>query len=250
MDMRYFAPVPVPDLSGRVILVTGAGQGIGAALVRILHAKGARVFAGIHGDPAEPLPEGVTILPLDVTRQADVDATVARIAPHGLEVLVNNAGSVVPICPLADLAADALTSAFSVNVVGVQRMVAACLPLLRLSGGHILNAGTEAATTPTTGLAAYCTSTAALHMLTRLMAMELAPVKCFLVGIPPTDTAMQGMIREQGRRHISPVPQNALLPVDVPASVLAWLCSDAVGTIDEVLLDVRQDRFTAMMVAR
>ena len=54
--MFNLSPVPVPDLSGRVVLVTGAGKGIGAELVRILVAKGAKVFAGIYpGEAAEAL---------------------------------------------------------------------------------------------------------------------------------------------------------------------------------------------------
>lgn len=247
--MFNLAAVPVPDLTGRTILVTGAGKGIGAALVRILHAKGARVFAGVYAaEPVEPLPLGVTILPLDVTRQADVDAAVGRITDLGrLDVLVNNAGLIAPIGPLADLSSDALAPAFAVNVIGVHRMVTACLPLLRASNGHVVNAGTGAATTPMEGWTAYCTSKAAMHMLTRMMAMELAPMKCFFLGIPPTDTAMQGEIRTAGLNPISQIPQSKLVPADVPASVMAWLCSDAARAVDDVVLDVRQDRFTTMM---
>jgi len=248
--MFNLAPVPVPDLSGRTILVTGAGKGIGAALVRILQAKGAVVYAGVYAaEPDEDLPTGVTVMPLDVTRQADVDAVVARItAEQGrLDVLVNNAGLITPIGPLADLASDALTPAFAVNVIGVHRLCTSCLPLLRASGGTIVNAGTGAATTPMEGWTAYCTSKAAMRMLTQMMAMELAPLKAFFIGIPPTDTAMQGKIRQAGLNPISKIPQDKLVPAEVPASVMAWLCSDAARSVNEVLLDVRQDRFTAMM---
>jgi len=69
----------------------------------------------------------------------------------------------------------------------------------------------------------------------------------FFIGIPPTDTAMQGKIRQAGLNPISKIPQDKLVPAEVPASVMAWLCSDAARSVNEVLLDVRQDRFTAMM---
>ncbi len=247
--MFNLAPIPVPDLAGRTILVTGAGRGIGAELVRILAAHGATVFAGVYGE-AEPLPDAATILPLDVTRQSDVDAAIARITRSGgLDVLVNNAGQITPIGPLATLPSDALTPAFAVNVIGVHRMAVAALPLLRASKGTIVNAGTGAATTAMEGWTAYCTTKAGVHMLTRLLALELAPegIQSFFIGIPPTDTAMQAEIRASGLNPISQIPQEKLVSAQVPASVMAYLCSAQARSIDEVLLDVRQDRFTAMM---
>ena len=161
--MFNLAPVPVPDLSARVVLVTGAGKGIGAELVRILVANGARVYAGVFaGEAAEALPDAATVLTLDVTKQADVEAAIARITAESgrLDVLVNNAGMITPIGPLADLASDALAPAFGVNVIGVHRMAIAALPLLRASKGVIVNAGTGAATTPMEGWTVYCATKA------------------------------------------------------------------------------------------
>lgn len=248
--MFNLAPIPVPDLSGRIVLVTGATRGIGADLVRVLVAQGARVYAGVLGTP-EPLPDAATVLQLDVTRQADVDAAIARVTAEAgrLDVLVNNAGVISPIGPLASLASDSLAPAFAVNVIGVHRMVVAALPLLRASRGTIVNAGTGAATTPMEGWTAYCTSKAGVHMLTRLLALELGPegIQSFFIGIPPTDTAMQAEIRAAGLNPISKIPQDQLVPTAVPASVMAYLCSAEARSIDEVLLDVRQDRFKAMM---
>ncbi len=88
-----------------------------------------------------------------------------------------------------------------------------------------------------------------MQMLTRLMALELAEtgVKFFFLGIPPTDTAMQGTIRASGLNPISQIPQAELVPPQVPASCMAWLCGSAARELNEVLLDVRQDHFTAMM---
>lgn len=248
--MFNLAPVPVPDLSGRVVLVTGAGRGIGAELVRVLVARGARVFAGVY-DETEPLPDAVVQLPLDVTQDRDAAAAVAQIAARGgrLDVLVNNAGLITPIGPLASLPTAALGPAFAVNVMGVHRMVVACLPLLAASRGTVVNAGTGAATTPMEGWTAYCTSKAGVHMLTRMLALELGPkgIASHFIGIPPTDTAMQAEIRAAGLNPISRIPQDQLVPTAVPASVLAYMCSAQARGIDEVLLDVRHDRFTAMM---
>jgi NAD(P)-dependent dehydrogenase (short-subunit alcohol dehydrogenase family) len=245
-------PIPVPDLSGRRVFVTGAGRGIGAALVRLLAGKGARVVAGTY-DEAEALPEGVAVVPLDVTHDASVraaaNAVLARLG--GLDVLVNNAGLISTIHPYAELPPDELRPAFEVNAIGLHRVTLACLPMLEASRGLILNAGTGAATKAMEGWTAYCASKAAARMLTMMQDLELSPrgVHARFVGIPPTDTAMQAEIREAGLNPISKIPQADLVRPEVPASVLAWLCAAGNRTREEVLLDVRDDLFRAMMVA-
>ena len=249
--MFNLAPVPVPDLTGRTVLVTGAGKGIGAELVRILHQNGAKTYAGVYPvDSAEPLPDGVTQLTLDVTSQADVDAAIARITVETgrLDVLVNNAGVINPIGPLAELATDDLAPAFAVNVMGVHRMTKAALPLLRASHGTILNAGTGAATTAMEGWTAYCSTKAGMQMLTRMMALELARdgLRIYFLGIPPTDTAMQAKIRASGLNPVSQIPQDKLVPTKVPASCMAHLCGPN-PTMTEVLLDCRHEAFTKLM---
>lgn len=250
--MFNLATVEVPDLAGKVVLVTGAGRGIGAALVRQLAARNAKVFAGVYqGTRAEDLPPGVTVIGLDVTRQADVDRALDRVANEAgrLDVLVNNAGLVAPIGPLADVDPESLSAAFDVNVLGLQRMVRAFLPLLTAAEGAVINAGTGAATTPMEGWTAYCTTKAAAQMLTRMMDKELGPrgLRAFFVGIPPTDTDMQGLIRASGINPVSQIPQEKLVAPDVPASCIAWLCARFRTLPPDPLLDVRHEVFTSMM---
>jgi len=252
--MFQLSPIPVPDLSGRTVLVTGAGRGIGAVLAGVLAAHGAKVFAGLNC-PVDPADAGhlrdVETLSLDVTDQRSVDAAIARVgaASGKLDVLVNNAGIITPIAHLASIDSDRLAPAFDVNVIGLHRMIVAALPLLRASRGAIVNAGTGAATTPMEGWTAYCCSKAAARMMTRMCALEFAPdgVQSFFIGIPPTDTPMQGMIREAGLNPISEIPQSDLVPPQVAASVMAWLCGPAARDLDEAILDVRDRLFTAMM---
>lgn len=244
-------PIPVPDLSGRTILLTGAGRGIGAALARLLVDKGANVVAGIYGKVEEPdLLKGAKTISLDVTSQEQVDDAIAAIGGH-LDVLVNNAGVIAPIGHAADLPSDSLRQAFDVNVLGVHRMVIAALPLLKASKGVIVNAGTGAATTPMEGWTAYCTSKAAMRMLTQMFAMELEAenVRSVFIGIPPTDTEMQGSIRHAGLNPISKIAQSDLVDPAVPASVMAWLCSKDAAQRADVIQDVRDDFFKAMMKA-
>lgn len=252
MQVFNLAPVSVPDLTGKVVLVTGAGRGIGAELVRVLSAHGARVFAGVYPRAArEELPGGVTALPLDVTQQSDVDGAMACVAADAgrLDVLVNNAGVVAQIGHLTSITPESLGAAFAVNVMGVQRMVLAALPMLTAARGAVINAGTGAATTPMEGWTAYCSTKAAARMLTQMMDKELTPagLRCFFVGIPPTDTDMQGVIRVAGLNPISQIPKEQLVAPAVPASCIAWLCGNHADVPAEPLLDVRQELFTSMM---
>lgn len=248
--MFNLAPVPVPDLTGKTILVTGAGRGIGAAIVAELIAAGATVYAGVYGDPETSLAPA-TVLPLDVTRPEEVTGAVARIERETgrLDVLINNAGIITPIGPLATLDSTALAPAFAVNVIGVHRMILAALPLLTASQGTVLNAGTGAATTPMEGWTAYCTSKAGARMLTQLCHLELGPrgVRFYFLGIPPTDTAMQDEIRTAGLNPISQIPQEKLVAPKIPATVFAWMCGPGSRQLTEPLLDVRDAFFTAMM---
>ncbi|WP_043725359.1 SDR family oxidoreductase [Kutzneria sp. 744] len=127
----------------KVVLVTGASSGIGAATARHLAAAGHRVVAGARraerlAELAEPF---IDVHPLDVTSldsvRAFVDAAVGR---HGrVDVLVNNAG-VMPLSPLADLRVDEWNQMIDVNLRGVLHGIAAVLPLMRAQGGgHIVN---------------------------------------------------------------------------------------------------------------
>ena len=252
--MFNLSSIPVPDLTGKTVLVTGAGQGIGAQLVETLIKHGAIVFAGVYGVPVaqdQKRLAGAQVLDLDVRDAANVHSTIRAIedSAGGLDVLVNNAGIISQIGPVETLDSASLSAAFEVNVTGLHRLTCAALPLLKSSKGVVVNAGTGAATTPMQGWAAYCCSKAAAHMLTRMFDMELADtgIQHFFIGIPPTDTDMQAKIRISGLNPVSQIPQSDLVKPEVTASVMAWLCSDAARAVDEVFLDVRDAFFTEMM---
>jgi len=65
--------------------------------------------------------------------------------------------------------------------------------------------------------------------------------------VPPTDTVMQEQIRRSGLNKISQIPQSALSPVEVPASIITWLCSPKAREIEAILVDVRDEMFLKMM---
>jgi NAD(P)-dependent dehydrogenase (short-subunit alcohol dehydrogenase family) len=249
--MSQLRPIPTEPIEGAIALVTGAGQGIGLATALSLRAAGAKVIAGYYQRRLASLPAEIDQIRMDVTQQSAVDSAAELIGKKygALDILVNNAAIVSPIGRFGDLSSEDISIAFDVNVVGTHRVVKAMLPFLKRSRGVIINAGSGAAFTPLEGWAAYCSSKAALAMLSRVIDLEIGSfgIKTFFLGIPPTDTAMQAKIRSSGLNKISQIPQSALNAVEVTASIITWLCSPKAREIEAILVDVRDELFVKMM---
>ncbi|CCH89073.1 Short-chain dehydrogenase/reductase (SDR) family protein [Modestobacter italicus] len=175
---------PVRD---RTVLVTGAGRGIGAALVEELLRRGARrVHAGTRGRLVHPDPR-VSALRLDVTDHAEVRA--AARALDTLDVLVNNAGVSLP-GELGD--EELLARHLAVNLLGPLAVTEAFLPQLTRSRGRVVNVLSVAALASVPVLPAYSISKAAAFSLTQsqrtLLALRGITVHAVLAG--PVDTDM------------------------------------------------------------
>ncbi|MFI9629015.1 2,3-dihydro-2,3-dihydroxybenzoate dehydrogenase [Streptomyces sp. NPDC052042] len=200
-------------MAGRRALVTGAGQGIGAAVARTLAAQGAHVAAtdrragGIEALASEHTPsaehaegaaEGagaITPYAMDVTDAAAVhDVVEAVTVRHGpLDILVNVAGILRP-GPAAELSDADWGDTFAVNATGVFHTARAVAPGMAARGrGSIVTVGSNAAGVPRTQLGAYAASKAAAAMYTKCLGLELARsgVRCNVVAPGSTDTAMQ-----------------------------------------------------------
>ncbi|MFB6561611.1 MULTISPECIES: 2,3-dihydro-2,3-dihydroxybenzoate dehydrogenase [unclassified Streptomyces] len=197
--------------TGKVALVTGAGQGIGEAVVRTLFRLGATVAATDVSEKAvtalaaelDPAAEGapasgdgaVRAYALDVTDPAAVDRTVGRIGRElgPVDVLVNVAG-VLRTAPVAELTDEDWAATFAVNVQGVFFTSRAVVPGMAARGcGSVVTVASNAAGIPRTGMAAYAASKAAAVMFTKCLGLEYARsgVRCNIVAPGSTDTPMQ-----------------------------------------------------------
>jgi NAD(P)-dependent dehydrogenase (short-subunit alcohol dehydrogenase family) len=175
----------MPQLEGRVALVTGGGTGLGAATCASLARAGARVAVGwsTSRDAAESL---ASTLPGAIATQADVRDLDAVIAMLGdverrlgtVEVLVNNAG-VTAYVPHDDL--DAITTEdweriLGINLIGAWNCTKAVVPGMRAMGsGAIVNVASDAALTAEGSSVPYVASKAGLVAMTRSLAAALAP---------------------------------------------------------------------------
>lgn len=177
-------------IADKTVLVTGAGRGLGKALVDEALAKGAaRVFAGTRRPLSHP-DARVTPLTLDVTDAAQIRAAVAAVAAAGpLDVLFNNAGLAL-YEDLSDV--TALERQLAVNLFGGYGVTRAFLPALTAARGAVVNILSLSALAPVPVMPAYSVSKAAAFSLTQSLRAQLSgrgvTVHAVLSG--PVDTEM------------------------------------------------------------
>lgn len=185
-------------LHGKVVAITGAARGIGAATARALVAEGARVAIGdvdIETARATAASIGSDCLPLalDVTDPASftafLDTTETAFGP--LDVLVNNAG-IMPLAGLLD-EDDAVTSRIlDINVHAMIRGTREAVRRMQPRGsGHIVNVASTAGKGGLAGASTYCASKAAIIVFSEAVRMELhgsgLEISCVMPGITRTE---------------------------------------------------------------
>ncbi|MFE3946041.1 SDR family NAD(P)-dependent oxidoreductase [Streptomyces sp. NPDC059118] len=179
-----------PSQNSRIVVVTGAGTGIGRATAHAFAAEGAHVVA--IGRRAEPLRETaaghdrITPLAADITAEGGPDRIVTAVREaHGrLDVLVNNAG-IVRSGALGTLTPEMIAAQLSTNLVAPILLAQAALPLLEASGGVIVNVSTSVGQRAWPGSSVYAATKTALELLTRSWAVELAPRGVRVVAVAP-----------------------------------------------------------------
>jgi NAD(P)-dependent dehydrogenase (short-subunit alcohol dehydrogenase family) len=231
-----------------VVLVSGAGGGIGAATVRRFADAGWRIVAAdLDGSALGRLAtDGVERLRGDIRTAAACRTLVEEaIAATGrLDALVNAAGvwreGPVEACSEADF--DAV---LDVNLKGTFFLCAAAIPHLKATGGSIVNISSDAGHQGNLGAAAYCASKGGVTMFTRALALELAPHGVRANAVSPGDVDTP-MLRFQAETYgggdpaayraglLAKYPQGARARFTRPdevAELVFFLCSPAAAAI-------------------
>jgi NAD(P)-dependent dehydrogenase (short-subunit alcohol dehydrogenase family) len=165
-------------------LVTGASRGLGQALAAGLAREGYNLI--VDARDATALAEAgldASLIPGDVTDPAHRAALAAAADEEGLDLLVNNAGTLGahPLPALADYPADALRAAFEVNVIAPIALTQLLLPTLRKRGGAVLNITSDAAVEPYAGWGGYGAAKAALEQASNVLAAEELTIRVWWV---------------------------------------------------------------------
>ena len=168
------------DVRDKVIIVTGASGGIGAATARLLSERGARVVLAARREEKlrqleQELPDSLAVV-ADVSQASDIESLVSQaIERFGrVDGLVNNAGQGLHV-PIESIRLDDYKAIMELNVYGPLLLMQAVLPHMRRQGGGVIvNVSSGTTQMILTGVGAYASTKAALNMLSQVARAELA----------------------------------------------------------------------------
>jgi 3-oxoacyl-[acyl-carrier protein] reductase len=240
-------------LRNRTAIVTGAAQGFGYGIAETFIREGALVaLLDINEEAvkraAEAFGPAAAAFRCDVADSADV----ARITQEaikglgGLDILVNNAGTTHRNRPMLEVSEEEFDRVFAVNVKSIYLFAQAVVPHFRERGhGVILNIGSTAGIRPRPGLTWYNASKGAVNLMSKSMAVELAPDKIRVNAIAPVagETPLLASFMgedtpEKRAAFQASIPWGRLsTPQDIANSAL-FLCSDEAEMVTGAVLTV------------
>ncbi len=223
------------DFSGKTVLVTGAGRGIGASTARHFAKAGANVVLtarseGAIAELASDLGNKALAVPCDVSRYEDLCRAVDTACDTfgGLDVLIGNAGVIEPISHLQSADPEEWGKVIDINLKGVFYGMRAVMPVMtKAGGGTIITISSGAASSALEGWSHYCTSKAGAAMLTRCADKEGRASGLRVMGLSPgtVATEMQHEIKASGINPVSQLDWSDHIPPDWPARALMWMCT-------------------------
>jgi NAD(P)-dependent dehydrogenase (short-subunit alcohol dehydrogenase family) len=242
-------------LAGRVCLVTGGAQGIGAACVRRFAREGAKtVIADVDDKRGQALAAelGGLYVHCDVGDKAQVDSAVAAtMKAHGrIDVLVNNAG-IFKAADFLEVTEDDFDAVLRVNLKGAFLMGQAVARLMAKAGkGSIVNMSSVNGTLAIPTISSYNVSKGGINQLTRVMALSLADkgvrVNAVAPGTIATELAAKAVLTSEDAkaRIMSRTPMKRLGEPSEIADTVAFLASDAASYITGEIVVVDGGRMT------
>jgi 3-oxoacyl-[acyl-carrier protein] reductase len=240
-------------LNGKAAFVTGAAQGFGQAIAETFAREGARVVvADLQAEKARAVAKEIgknaLAVACDVSKAADVQAAAKKsLAAFGrIDILVNNAGTTHRNQPMLDVVEAEFDKVFAVNVKSIYLTAKAFVPHMRAKGGGVIvNIGSTAGIRPRPGLAWYNASKGAVNLLSKSMAVELAPDKIRVVALAPVagETPLLALFMgedtpEKRAAFRASIPIGRLSQPQDIANAALFLASDEAAMITGSVLEV------------
>ncbi|HEX5088840.1 MAG TPA: SDR family oxidoreductase [Nocardioides sp.] len=227
----------------RTVVITGAASGIGHATAELFRDLGDTVF-GLDIRPT--VPEGVTYVECDVGTKESVDAAVVTCAGQGrIDVLANVAG-IVQFGRFDAISEEEFDRVHAVDLKGPFFLIQAALPHIREARGNIVNVSSVAGNKAQGYSAAYSAAKGGLTMLTRALALELAPEGIRVNAVCPgtVDTPLVEHVAANFPPDLDPrvvdrlmmmLPGKAITPAEIGQSIV-YLASPAARMITGTVL--------------
>lgn len=244
-------------LDGKVALVTGAGSGMGRAMAILFAGEGAKVsVVDVNATGGQETAELVKqnggtcqFISADVAKASDVEQMVkATVSTYTrLDILINNAGIPMSFTPVEAVDERLYDKILAVNLKGIFLGCKYVTPIMKQQGGGvIINTTSTSGQRPRPGLSAYSASKGGAILLTKALAIELAPYNIRVNAVSPvaTDTPMlPGFIGdrdlEEGRKaFIATIPLGRLAKSEDIAHAALYLASDEASLVTGVNLEV------------
>ena len=240
-------------LKDKVALVTGGASGFGAEIVRRFAAEGAKVINfDLNGEGAEKVAAeagpNVRAVKGDVTNASDIMHAVAAAQALGrLDIIVNNAGWTHRNKPILEVTEEEFDRIYAINVKAIFLMTQIATPVLRDGGGgSIINIGSTAGVRPRPGLTWYNGSKGFVNLVSKSMAVELAPMKIRVNCIAPV-IGETGLLEafmgvpdtpENRAKFMATIPLGRFSKPSDIAAACVYLASDEAEFITGVVLPV------------
>ena len=241
-------------LDGKTSIVTGAASGFGREIARRFAREGAKVaLLDINGAGAEAVASEIgdqaIAVEADVAEAADIDAAVAKTqAAFGrIDIVVNNAGWSHKNQPILDVDYATFRKVYAINVDSIFHMTHAMVPHWRaIGGGVMINVGSTAGIRPRPGLTWYNSTKGAVNLMTKSLAVDLAPDRIRVCGLAPVMGAtglletFMGMpdTPENRSKFLGTIPLGRLCDPEDMANAALYLASDEANFITGVILEV------------
>ena len=231
----------------KIIAITGASSGIGAATAELLAGRGSKVVIGARRtDRLEALAAkiraaGGTVLvqPVDVTDQDSVDQFIhAALTRFGrLDVLVNNAG-LMPLSPLAALKLDEWNRMIDVNIRGVLHGIAAVLPIMQQQGsGQVINIASIGGHAVYPTAAVYCATKYAVLAISEGLRQENDKIRVTVISPGVTESDLADTITDPGAKAMMEDFRKIALPARAIAEAIAFAVDQPSGVdVSEIIV--------------